>query len=283
MISNAKLNEYMSKKKPRIHVAWRHNIKLTNAKTYLWCHDLITPSCEVKQNFNKMMVLSSFHKDYVKSIQGISEDKFYLTRNGINPLKFGFDRKEKNPNKLVWMSSPDRGLERAIGVVELAREHRPELELHVYYGLDNLFAAGGHLAELAQKLQRMMDERPWVKYHGFTEQAQMYHDVSDAVIWVHPCNFIETFCITAIEMIALGIYPLTRNLGALANTLAEFKDKGEATLLDIDCVTEQEYQEYASTLLNLLDEKAWERIKSHVDNLSWGSVADEWIQEMQLT
>lgn len=277
----SKLNEYMSKHRPHTHIAWRHNIKCTSAKSYLWAHDLITPTIETIQNFDHMFCLSQFHKDYTMAMSGVPEDKILVTRNGIDPKKFQFERKEKNPNKVVFMSSPDRGLDRAMLVMDRVREKCPDAELHVYYGLENLYKFG--MADLAEKLKGMMNDRPWVKYHGFVEQSKMYHEVSDAVLWLHPCDFIETFCITALEMLALKVYPVTRKLGALKNTLAASEAMGDAILLSHDCKTEVEFEAYASKALEVLQEKKWERMHDmHLDSFSWDAVADEWIEIMDL-
>ena len=95
------------------------------------------------------------------------------------------------------MSSPDRGLDRAILAMDKIRVVYPEAELHVYYGLENLRKYG--LIALADKIDALIAARPWVKVHGFTEQNKMYRDVADACVWLHPATFIETFCITAID------------------------------------------------------------------------------------
>jgi glycosyltransferase involved in cell wall biosynthesis len=276
----AQLNAYLSKNKPHTHIAWRHNIELTKAKTYLWCHDLVTPGVEAKKNFDSILCLSPFHKGYVQGMQGVPDDKVIVTRNGIDPKKFPVVTRAKDPNKMVWMSSPDRGLEKAMLVMDKVRLTRPNAELHVYYGLENLYKFG--LADLAEKLKKMMADRPWVKYHGFTEQVQMYKDVSDACVWLHPCNFIETFCITALEMLALGVYPVTRRLGALANTLADAEKKGQATLLNHDAVTDAEQTAYASAVIEALEQEKWKSVSLDLDKHSWASVADEWIKFMDL-
>lgn len=275
-ISNAELNEYMSKFEPTVHIAWRHNIKITNAPTYLWCHDLVTPGCEQVQNFDYMLCLTPFHKDYVQAIQGINPEKIIVTRNGVPTEKFqSFTRKEKNPNKIVWLSSPDRGLERAIKVIDLAKETHPDLELHVYYGLDNLYKYG--LAEMADRIKKQMATRPWIKYHGFTEQSKMHEEVSDAVVWLHPCDFIETFCITALEVLLNGIYPVTRRLGGLKDTLKKAEESGMATMLDHDCVSDSEFLAYRDALISALDEKKWLNVNYSASNLSWSDVCEEWL------
>ena len=280
--STKNLNEYFSKYKPRVHIAWRHTIKLTNAPTYIWAHDLKTMGAENFDGYTKFMCLSPFHRDYTNAISGVPKDKIILTRNGIDPEKFNFDRPEKNPNKLLWMSSPDRGLDKAMLVCDEVRKIFPDIELHVYYGIENLYKYGPEMSALADHLKKMMSERPYVKYHGFTEQNKMYREVADGVVWVHPCNFIETFCITAIEMLALGVYPVTRRLGALADTLEEAEGKRMATLLDHDCVSEKEIKAYAKEVENALFHEKWKGVSLDLKKHSWSSVANEWIKFLEV-
>lgn len=279
-ISNKHLNKYMSENLPLVHIAWRHNIKLTHAKTYLWCHDLTTPTVESVQNFDKIICLSEFHKNYVMAKQNVDPNKIFLSRNGIDPVKFDFERKPKNKNKIVWMSSPDRGLEQCILIVDELRKIRPEVELHVYYGLDNLYKYG--LGALADKLKVMMSERPWIKYHGFTEQSKMYYDVSDAVILLHSCNFIETFMITALEMLALGVFPITRKLGALANTLAHAEKEGQAFMLNHNGSSDEEKADYVDHCRLVLNNRLWENVNLDLEKHDWKTIAKEWVSEMGL-
>jgi glycosyltransferase involved in cell wall biosynthesis len=212
--------------------------------------------------------------------QGVKEDKIMLTSNGLDPQKFDFKRKEKDPNKIVFMSSPDRGLDRAMLICdELIKTHK-DIKLHVYYGLENLYKYG--LKDLATKLKEMMDARTYVVYHGFTEQSKMYQDVSDAVVLCHPANFIETYCITAIEMLVLGIFPVTRRMGALANTLAEAESKEQAILLEHGANNEQEIKEYAENVRYVLDNKLWEKVSLDPETVSWEKVAKQWINEFGL-
>jgi len=187
--------EYFTKYKPDLHIAWRHNIKLTEAKTYLWCHDLYTPGAEGHNVYEKHLCLSPFHRDYVHIQQGIPLNKIHITRNGVTKERFAIDAK-KNENKIIWPNSPDRGLDRAILIIEKARElSGKDLELHVYYGIENLEKYGRK--ELADRLKAMFAERPWVKYHGNVDQHTLAREMKESVIWLYNADFIETFCITA--------------------------------------------------------------------------------------
>jgi len=123
-----KLPDYLQKFKPYVHIAWRHNIKLTDAFTILWCHDLVTPGAENHENYDFIACLTPFHKRYVMARQGIPDAKIWVTRNGLNPDKFeGMDKIEKDPSRFVFSSSPDRGLDRAMLVLDKVREEFPRV------------------------------------------------------------------------------------------------------------------------------------------------------------
>lgn len=283
--SSKKLTEYVSRNTPRVHVAWRHNIKLTNAPTYLWCHDLFTPGVEVAQNFDKMLCLSPWHKNYIKGLQGVPDSKIIVTRNGIEPAKFQFPKVPKNPNKVVWLSSPDRGLDRTIKVLDIVRREFPDVTLDIYYGLENLHKYGPSMAALAEELKRMIAERPWITYHGFTEQNKMYRECADAAIWLHCCSFYETFCITALETLANGIFPITRYLGGLQDTLADAERNRQAIMIRNGDWDDEEYwhNEYAKAVCRVILNKQWENVSLDFNANSWDAISDEWIEFMGLS
>ncbi len=274
------MGDYFGKFEPAVHIAWRHNIRLTKAPSYLWCHDLMIPGVENGLNQDKVLCLSEFHRDFLASSQGVPRDRILMTRNGIAPEKWPESRQAvKNPNKFVYASSPDRGLDRVMHILDIVREKYP-VTLDVYYGLDNLYKYGQ--GALADKLKLMMAERPWVKYSGFTEQKQMYKDCADAAIWLHCNDFIETFCITALEMQVNGVYSITRRWGAVANTLAEAEKNGMATLLDIDSVTPEEHKIWAEEAIKTIEEKRWEKVQVNPGKFAWSGVAKDWVLMMGL-
>jgi len=275
------LNQYMAEQKPYLHIAWRHNMKLTDAPTFVWCHDLITPGVEDEKNRIKAICLTQFHADFMHNMQMVPYDQIWVSRNGIRPERFNGDRPAKNPNKIVFPSSPDRGLDRAILVMDEVRKEFPEAELHVFYGIEHL-PQWGHQA-LHDKLVALMKTRPWVKYHGKTEQKVLHQHFKEAAVWLHPCDFIETSCITAMEMIASHVYPVTRRLGGLKDTLKSAEEQGLATLLDHDCVSPEEYRAYVEATLSTLREKRWERPGFQtfdIESLSWENVAKDWIEAL---
>jgi glycosyltransferase involved in cell wall biosynthesis len=274
-----KSNDYFSRFEPALHIAWRHNMWVTDAPTYLWCHDLYTPGVEEVQNFNKLLCLSEFHKDYIMSMQGLKPDQFLMTRNGIDPKRFK-NQVAKNPNKIVFPSSPDRGLERAISIIEKAREKLPDLELHVYYGFENLKKFG--LAAKADMLERMIADRPWVKYHGNVKQDVLAQEMMEAVVWLYPADFIESFCITALEAQAAYCYPIVRDIGALPYTLKDAIADGSAQLIDRDALKEEDVKFWADAVTHAIETKKYQRMGFDAEEHSWESVARDWIRFFDL-
>lgn len=266
---HGRTREYFSVQSPKAHIAWRHNVPLTSAPTFLWCHDLACPDVDKHQHYDKVLALSEFHKRYLKHVFRIPEDKIQVTRNGIDLSRFlGTSFEEKNPMKIVFSSSPDRGLDRAIRVVEALRKDTGKpYELHCYYGFDNLVKMGLH-AQVGQ-LRTLVDSRPWVKYHGNVQQNELVKQLADASIWLYPTDFLETFCITALEMIACRVHPVVRCYGALPNTL-----KGlPATVLDFDCQSDNNVRDWMFHVKQIVDDQPAVDMTPY----SWSSVADEWL------
>jgi glycosyltransferase involved in cell wall biosynthesis len=273
-------DQYFSKSTPAVHIAWRHNVRLTYAKTYLWSHDYYVDGLDAQRNFDLMLCLSQFQKIFAHRNQFVPSRKIIVTRNGINPRKFRFDKPPKNKNKIVWMTSPDRGLKTALLVMDVLVKRFTQLTLHVYYGFHLLYLYG--LTQEADDLKVMLATRPYVIFHGFVEQNRMYREMADAVIWLYPCTFSETFCITALEMLALGVFPITSRRGALPETLGEAERKGRAILLGDSGAEDGRIQAYADAIASALKGELWANVSLDLESHSWSSVADEWLSFMHL-
>lgn len=273
------MHEYFAKWKPALHVAWRHSMKITDAKTLVWSHDIFTPGAEKVENYDKFLALSNFHKDFVKTLTQLPDEKIYVFRNGIDPLKFEkpVDPELKNPNKVIYCSSPDRGLDRVIDICEIARAKNPEIELHVFYGLDNLYKMGKQAD--ADRFKALMD-KPWIKYHGNLAQKDLIAHYRDASVWLYPTNFMETFCITALEVGLCGVYPLVRNYGALPETVSHFP----CEVVDRDADSFEDKIYWAERLCNTIEKKLWHNIDQArhseiLGHLAWEQVGRELIEE----
>jgi glycosyltransferase involved in cell wall biosynthesis len=61
-----------------------------------------------------------------------------------------------------------------------------------------------------------------VNYIGYKPNEYIKEHLKDYQLFVYPSIWEETFCISALEAMAAGLYCLTTNYGALYETCAEF-------------------------------------------------------------
>lgn len=260
-----KLAPYMKENKPLAHIAWRHNVKITNSPTYLWCHDLAFQGVEQDSIYTEVLALSEFHKNFLVNMCGVKPDKIRVTRNGIDPSLFEGPLPAKIPGRIVWGSSPDRGLDRALLVMDEVHRINPTVTFHIYYGFDNMRKLGK--TSEVERFEKMISDRSYATMWGNLPQKQLIEAYKQSEIWLYPTNFLETFCITALETQCAGVRPVVRGYGALPERVPYTTDH--------DCETPEQIMEYAKTVLNALCLPSFPA-KSTKD-LSWESVAREWL------
>lgn len=275
------LKGYIQNVEPAVHIAWRHSVRLTRAPSFIWSHDLLTQGADRLDQYDKIFALSGFHKDYLHQCMKIPKEKIELLFNGINASDYDPGPVEKNPLKVIFSSSPDRGLDRAIRIVEQARKISGlEIELHSFYGFENMKKGG--LKDMAEMIEGMIAERPWVKHHGFVNKKELMLHFQEAGVWVYPANFIETYCITAIEALCAGAWPIVRDMGALKYTMKEAIAKDMCEVLHTDCENDAEVGIWAHHVVEAIIDQKWKRVKISAENYSWERVADRMLEEFGL-
>ena len=206
-------------------------LRLLQPKTRLsalWMHDVhVGPDPHGFMNeYGMVLTLSEYARGVAQRYYpAVPQEKFVLTRNGIDPSLFLAEPK-KTGCKVVYSSSPDRGLDRLLDYWPDIREIAPDAELHVYYGFDTWKRMAEFRRDQAAKMQidfyrfRMKKmEGQGVFSHGRVGQAELARAYLGASMWLYPTAFQETSCITAMEAQAAMVLPITSKLGALAETV----------------------------------------------------------------
>ncbi len=274
------LEGYLKNIEPHTHIAWRHASRITKAPSYVWCHDLVCQGAEKSENYDKIIALSGFHKDYLIEANGVKEDKILLGFNGIDPENFKI-KFAKDPLKVVFSSSPDRGLVQTIEIVKKAREISGlDLKLHCFYGFANM-RKGGQGA-WADSIEAHITANPFVTMHGQVSKETLMQHFKEAAVWLYPADFIETYCITAIEALCAGTWPIVRRMGALPYTLKEAIEKDMCDFLDVEANTEANIGIWANCLMEAIIDKKWMKVKVDPDAYAWERVADHFIKEFNL-
>ncbi|KAG6572510.1 putative UDP-N-acetylglucosamine-peptide N-acetylglucosaminyltransferase 110 kDa subunit [Phytophthora cinnamomi] len=233
-------------------VAWRYHISLAMGKTawkkFLWMHDLpqedAKRSTELLNNVDRIFCLSDFHASmFPERLQS----KITVHTNAVDPSFF-----VDGPNhadRLVYGSSPSRGLYAVLQAWPRIREAIPTAELSVFYGFRPAFIKWGH-SHMANftvwmaEMDRLLTETPGVRYVGLVNHAQLAKEYSYAGFYLYPTTFSETSCISLMKAMVNGAIPITSRFpaSALPETVDEF-DLGPRALQQNSIVADSEWME----------------------------------------
>lgn len=198
-------------------------------KKALWVHDIwldSNPQADLHlDQVDRIFLLSPWHKRFFTGHhKGIPDSKVHVTRNGIDLSRFS-PALRKIPGRMIYSSSPDRGLETLIGMMPKIIEQVPEAELHIFYGFENWEKSArsrGDQAAIAQ-IERIKARfrDPGIVYRGRIGQKALANEFKKAELWAYPTWFTETFCITALEAMASSTPIVTTNVAALQTTVGD--------------------------------------------------------------
>lgn len=217
-------------------VIWRTPVTLAMPvrakKRYVWMHDVGDNRFWTPERIalaDKVIVLSKWHRG---CFPAIPDEKIYLSRNGIdNQLIVPTPRQTK---KILYTSSPDRGLVQAINGFLVARDRDPELTLDILYGFTPYYYGVAaqrqygfivtqkrerHMVEFADEVMGIAEDVPGITYRGRISCEQVIKEMCGAGIWLYPAPFTEISCISAMEAQACGMALVASDVAALAETI----------------------------------------------------------------
>jgi len=256
-----------------ILISWRTNIfvyGIEARKKIIWVHDLplnMPFDKESVGSFDKIVVLSQYHASLLPDV--VPKEKIFISTNGIVPEDFvGLDE-IRNPHRIIYASSYNRGLETILDMWSGIRKDVSDAELHIYYGWNSYdrAVASGDLRDTGWKasmLKKMQQEG--VHEHGRVGHKELLKEYSKAGIFAYPCEYSgEINCIALTKAIACGCIPVTNDAYVLGerNPLAVTNEKFKETLLKA-----------------LKGDLKFEVPEHYLPDNSWGMVASDWHTEL---
>jgi len=233
---------------------------------------------------SRLVALCESHAGYLKAAHPTVADKVCVSSNGIKRAVIEDllrDPPARNPHRLIYASSPDRGLEYLLQFFPRAKEIVPDLELHVYYGFNNIdkvvewYKNKGHIAQNTARLRALI-EQPGVNFHGRMGQPELAREWFKSGIWCHPSNFTETSCITCMDAQACGAVPITKPLWAVAENVKH------GVFIDGDVRNPLIQARFVHVLVSLLrqpglqDEIRAESMPWALDRFGWERFVQQW-------
>ena len=149
---------------------------------------------------------------------GIPPSRSTVLLNAIDPIPYV--EKPKDKIRLVYTSTPHRGLEILVPVFNKLCEKYDNIELDVFssfkiYGWEERDAAYKQLFDVCKS-------HPKINYHGSVPNAQIREALQKAHIFAYPSIWMETSCIALMEAMSAGLLCVHSNLAALPETAANW-------------------------------------------------------------
>ena len=243
------------------------------AKTkILWMHDMPQQGYALDKvpNVDYFVALSEFHKKVTLELFPSIKDKIVIIGNGIdmNRFKKTIPREKK---RLIYSSTPFRGLKELLEVFPDIKKEVPEVELAIFsgmsiYGMKN----SPEIQETIDKAKTMEG----VIYSEPVSQAQLADEMQRSALLAYPSVFPETFCNTVTEAISAQTPIVTTDLGALPETV------GKCGI----CVKQSEQdwkKKFVKNVVDLLkDKKRYVKLQEECKKreTSWAVIRDVWLK-----
>jgi UDP-glucose:(glucosyl)LPS alpha-1,2-glucosyltransferase len=197
----------------------------TTKKNILWLHDTWDdPESEhlkTKKSldrFEKLVFVSNYQQQTYNMGLSVPYDKGVVLQNAINP----FDKHEKPKGRinLIYHTTPHRGLELLVPVVEFLAKQGLDFHLDVY----SSFSIYGwpQRDEPYKELFERVKNHPNMTYHGFQPNHVVREALKNAHVYAYPNIWPETSCISVLEAMSAGCNVVAPNFAALPETMANF-------------------------------------------------------------
>ena len=226
----------------------------------LWFHDM--PHSIPNAAVNRLIFISEYQREAWRQPDEIST----VIGNGVDLTIFDqAGTPERDPNKILWTSNPDRGLPIACKIFQEVRKRWPDFELHVY----GRAAVYGWDASVEAPYMPLPADMENVFLHEPLTKRSLARELKTAWAWFYPTYWPETYCIAALEAQAAGTPIISVPFGALPETV-------EGGILSYDIL---------NAFSQLRNKRRWAKLSEagieHASSRSWALRAEEWMKLCQ--
>jgi len=231
-----------------------------DAVRVLWLHD-IAQQRYAQLPADLIVTLSEF-QTRIWELGDWAPDRLLICGDGVDTPQFsGFE--ERDPNRLIWISNPDRGLYIACKIFrEQILPRWPDLYLEVF-GRYSVYG----WPEEAERVY--MPPPTWLEDNHIRVRQPLPHLgvarelMKSWALW-YPTYWPETFCMAALEAQCAGTPVVTSPAGALPETV-----KGGLVTMD-----------FTNAISQLRNKNRWEKLsqagKAFAATHSWAQTAATW-------
>lgn len=245
----------------------------------LWAHYNCDQSIYLNVKWEKIthiVCVSNWEKEQFIKYLKIPENKITVIRNG------GADYFQPSSNKtktLIYTSTPFRGLKYLPYIFAKVLQKHPDAKLKVFSAMNLYGQENDEYEPLYQELKLI----PNVEYSKAIPHEELVQHYQDAAVFCYPNIWEETSCVSLIEAMRCGCYPVISNIGALPETSGGYGTLVEMigeNAIDGWKPYKQFCDNFASKIVNILDTYKYEKeiSKFACEYYDWKTIANLWIE-----
>lgn len=193
----------------------------------LWLHDLwndpenshlIDPL--LRKRFAKFVFVSYWQWTTYHQAYGIPWSQAVVIPNAIVPMNTRMVYCRDNMVRLIYHTTPHRGLEILVPVFDRLYQQDKQIHLDVF----SSFSAYGwpQRDEPYKNLFDFCRDHPGITYHGYQPNEIVRRALMQSHVFAYPSIWPETFCIAAAEAMSACNYVVCPMYGALPDTLKSY-------------------------------------------------------------
>lgn len=192
----------------------------------LWLHDLPNdPESQhlkdpnLRKRFKKIVAVSDWQMQLYNVVLGLPYSESTVIKNGIYPIEI--ERKRFDDTiKIIYHTTPHRGLELLVPVFEELCKHHDNIELDVFSSF-SIYGWSERDKPYEQLFERCK-AHPKINYHGAVSNEQIREELKKSHIFAYPSIWPETSCLAAIEAMSAMNFVVCPNYAALPETCSNF-------------------------------------------------------------
>jgi glycosyltransferase involved in cell wall biosynthesis len=199
-------------KEDKINVLWQHlsydqpNVQYMRDRKFV-------------DSIDYFIYVSHWQYNKFREVYKIPEYKSFVIKNATH--KFDIIEKQKdNKIKLLYTSTPWRGLAILIKAIEILNKTRNDFEVDIYSST-KIYGSAFEENE-KDRFEALFDKcknTPNVNYHGYTFNGEIRRAVENAHLYVYPSIFEETSCLAVIEAMSAWLSCSDNELRSVARDL----------------------------------------------------------------
>jgi glycosyltransferase involved in cell wall biosynthesis len=196
-----------------------------NKRNILWLHDtwddpesqhLKDPKSLAR--FERLVFVSNYQQQTYNMALNIPYEKGLVLQNAIIPIEP--HEKPKGTVNLIYHTTPHRGLELLVPVVEFLADKGFDFHLDVYSSF-NIYGWPSRDEPYLALFDRCKNH-PKITYHGYQPNSVIREALKKAHVYAYPSIWPETSGISVIEAMSAGCNVVCPTLAALPESCANF-------------------------------------------------------------